>query len=65
MKQAIILGLLLFLTGCVQVNDSSHISKVEVVDALQNHNVELTEGAFLKNDIFTSKLNGVKPWYMR
>lgn len=61
LKQAIILGLLLFLTGCVQVNDSSHISKVEVVDALQNHNVELTERAFLKNDIFTSKLNGVKP----
>src|SRR5690606_32784855 len=60
---AIILCMLLFLTGCVQaeVNDSSHISEVEIVEALQNHNVELTDGTFLKNDIFTSKLNGVKP----
>ena len=63
MKQAIILCMLLFLTGCVytEVNDSSHISKFEVVEALQKHNVELTEGTFLEDDIFTSKLNDVKP----
>lgn len=55
--------MLLFLTGCVhtEVNDSSHISKIEVVEALQNHNVELTERTFLEDDIFTSNLNGVKP----
>lgn len=60
-KQAIILCMLLFLTGCVQVNDSSHISEIEIVEALQNHKVELTEGTFLEDDIFASKLNGVKP----
>ena len=62
LKQAIILCMLLFLTGCVQaeVNDSSHISTVEVVDALHNHNV-LIEGTFLEDDIFTSKLNDVEP----
>ncbi|MFL0582115.1 hypothetical protein ACH0B6_06040 [Solibacillus silvestris] len=63
MKQAIILCMLLFLTGCVQteVNKSSYISEVELVEALQNRNIELTEGTFLEDDIFTSKLNGVKP----
>lgn len=61
LKQAIILCMLLFLTGCVQVNDSSHISEIEIVEALRNHKVELTEGTFLEDDIFTSKLNGVKP----
>lgn len=55
--------MLLFLTGCVQteVNDSSHITEVEVVEALQNHNIELTEGTSVKGTIFTSKLKGVKP----
>ncbi|MGE7930714.1 hypothetical protein [Lysinibacillus xylanilyticus] len=63
MRQVIIFCMLLFLTGCVQieVNDSSHITEVEVVETLQNHNIELTEGTFVEEDIFTSKLNGVKP----
>ena len=63
MKKAIILCMLLFLTGCVQteVNNSSYISEVELVEALQNRNIELTEGTSLEDDIFTSKLNGVKP----
>ena len=63
LKQAIILCMLLFLTGCVQaeVNNSSHISEVDIVEALQKHKVELTEGTFLEDAIFTSKLNGVKP----
>ena len=55
--------MLLFLTGCVEtkVYDSSHISKAEVVEVLQNHNIELTEGTSVKGAIFTSKLKGVKP----
>lgn len=63
MKQVISFCLLLFLIGCVQegFNDSSHISKAEVVEALQNNNIELTEGTFVEEDIFVSKLNGVKP----
>ncbi|MGE7945090.1 hypothetical protein ACQKNB_23870 [Lysinibacillus xylanilyticus] len=63
MRQVIIFSMLLFLTGCVQteVNDSSNITEVEVVETLQDHNIELTEGTFVEEDIFTSKLNGVKP----
>jgi len=63
LKQAIIICLLLFLTGCVQteVYDSSHISEAEVVEALQNYNIDLTEGTFVEEEIFVSKLNGVKP----
>jgi len=62
LKQVIIIFMLLFLTGCVQteVYDSSHISESAIVEALQNHNVELTEGT-LEDSIFTSKLNDVKP----
>lgn len=62
-KQVIIICILLFLTGCVQtiIIDSSHISEREVVVALQNQNIELTEGGSVKGTIFTSKLKGVKP----
>lgn len=58
LKQAIIFGMLLFLTGCVQteVNDSSHITEIEVVEALQNYNIELNEGTSLEDTIFISKL---------
>lgn len=63
MKQAIILCMLLFLTGCGQTgaDSSSHISDREVVVALKNHNIELTEGTSVKGTIITSKLKGVKP----
>lgn len=62
-KQAIICCMLLFLTGCVEtkVYDSSHISKAEVVEVLRNHTIDLTEGKFVEETIFVSKLNGVKP----
>ena len=63
MKQSVIICMLLFLTGCVQteLNDSSHISEEELVVALRNHNIDIKEGTFLEEDIFVSKLNGVKP----
>ncbi|MER2030636.1 MAG: hypothetical protein ABS903_15825 [Solibacillus sp.] len=63
MRQVLIICMLLFSTGCASagVNDSSHISEVEIVEALKKHNIELTEGKFLEDAIFTSKLNGVKP----
>lgn len=63
MKQVIIFCMLLFLTGCseTKVYDSSHISKAEVVEVLQNYTIDLTEGKFVEETIFVSKLNDVKP----
>lgn len=63
MKQVISFCLLLFLTGCVQaeVDTSAHISEGELVEALQNHHIELIEGSSVNENIFVTKLNGVKP----
>ena len=61
LKRVISFCLLLFLTGCVQVSDSSHISEAEVVETFHDNNVELAEVKSQQEDIFASKLNGVKP----
>ncbi|QUW23009.1 hypothetical protein JSQ81_05410 [Sporosarcina sp. Marseille-Q4063] len=56
------LCLLLLLVSCqsVQVNDSSHITEVEVVTALQKNGVNLVEAEFPQS-VFGSKLRNVKP----
>lgn len=61
LKRVIIFCLLLFLTGCVQVSDSSHISEAEVVEAFYDNNVRLAEEKSQQEEIFSSKINGVKP----
>ena len=49
------------MTGCAQVNDSSHISEAQVVETFHENNVKLTEAKSQQEDIFASKINGVKP----
>ena len=66
MKKFICIILLLFLVGCSLVDedlyyyDSSNISEEDLVDALREHGVPVVETK-LKDNIFGSKLNKVKP----
>jgi hypothetical protein len=62
LKKVISLCLLLFLAACqpVHVNDSSHITKEEVVIAMQDNGINLVEAEFSKS-VYGSKLRNVKP----
>jgi len=66
MKKFICISLLLFLVGCSLVDedlryyDSSNISEEDLVEALREHGVPVVETK-LKDNIFGSKLNKVKP----
>ena len=61
MKKMISICLLLFLIGCSSVHISSHITEEELVKALHEHSVNVVETKSLKDNIFGSKLNRVKP----
>ena len=62
MKRVISLFFLLFLTGCVQDDVSSYLSEEEIVEAFNEHNhIQLTKVESSKEEIFATKLNGVKP----
>lgn len=43
------------------MNDSSHISEAKVVETFHENNVKLAEAKSQYEDIFASKINGVKP----
>ena len=66
MKKFICISLLLFLVGCSLVDedlnyyDSSNISEEDLVEALREYGVPVVESK-LKDNIFGSKLNQVKP----
>ena len=62
LRKVFSLCLLLLLVSCqsVQVDDSSHITEEEVVNALQENGVNLVEAEFPQN-VFGSNLRDVKP----
>lgn len=65
MKKILLLCLTILLVGCSSVSESvyesSHISEEDLVKALREHGVNVVETKSLKDTIFGSKLNRVKP----